>query len=207
MAASGPPAWGGSRDVAESAAHLAAKYGAFISSRKRSVSHPLSRSNPSSDHNEANRNAYALDMATRSGAPLAKAIAAHFGIAGYRTGNYLTYTIRRGGAMFRVQILWAVAGHYDHVHLGVRLTGGTYTYRPSDPLKGLSPRGREVARKLLYHRRMMAREKRSGMGRRFRKHLRWARFYKARMVVAWRLARGPKRRTIERVLKAKDGSL
>lgn len=113
-------AWGGSQAVAESCAHLAGRYGAWISSRKRAASHPLSRKNPGSDHNTANRTAYAIDFATRNGAPLAHAIARELGIGNYRTGTYTFYYVQRNNRTFRVQILWAVSGHYDHVHLGVR---------------------------------------------------------------------------------------
>lgn len=120
-------AWGGSQAVAESATPLAGKYGSFVTSRKRAANHPLSRANPGSDHNTANTTAYALDMATFRGAPLAYALARHFSIGGYRTGTYTNHYIRRGGATFRVQILWAVSGHFDHVHLGVRLVSGRYT--------------------------------------------------------------------------------
>jgi len=120
-------AWAGSQAVAETAAPLGARYNAWISSRKRSASDPLSRSNPGSDHNTANTTAYALDFATFNGAPLAHAIARHYGITNYRTGNYNFYYVRMGGATFRVQILWAVSGHFNHVHLGVRLVSGKFT--------------------------------------------------------------------------------
>lgn len=101
---------------------VAKKYGVPITSRKRAANHPLSIANPSSDHNAANRTADAIDLGTIDGAPVAYAIAHSLGITGYSTGNYNGYYIERAGKTFRVQILWAVSGHYDHVHVGVRLS-------------------------------------------------------------------------------------
>jgi hypothetical protein len=68
-----------------------------------------------------NTTAYAVDLGTFSGANLAHAIANALGISGYSTGNYNGYYITRCSKRFRVQILWAVSGHYNHVHVGVRL--------------------------------------------------------------------------------------
>lgn len=50
-----------------------------------------------------------------------------------------------------------------------------------DPYRFNTKVERALIHKLLYHRREMAREKRSGAGPRYRKHLKWARFYKARL--------------------------
>ena len=99
---------------------VAKKYGVPITSRKRAANHPLSIANPSSDHNRANRTADAIDLGTVDGSPVAYAIAHSLGISGYSTGNYNSYYIERAGKTFRIQILWAVSGHYDHVHVGVR---------------------------------------------------------------------------------------
>jgi hypothetical protein len=100
---------------------VARKFGAPATSRKRPADHPLSIGNPGSDHNEANTTADAIDFGTYSGDELARAIAAKLGINGYTTGTYGNYYIERAGKTFRVQILWAVEGHYDHVHVGIRL--------------------------------------------------------------------------------------
>jgi len=93
--------------------------------------------------------------------------------------------------------------HYNYVggFKGAAPKPKTYSY------PGLSARGRKVAEMLLYHRREMARQRRTGKGRKFRTHLRWARFYRARLVVAWRTSRGAKRATLTRVLKAKSGRI
>lgn len=83
----------------------------------------------------------------------------------------------------------------------------TYYTRHHNPLAALSKRGQEAARALLYHRRGMAKEKPSGMGPKFKTHLRWARWYKARLQAALVKATGAKRATIKRVLAATDGRL
>jgi hypothetical protein len=116
-----PQAWGGSQAAGERAVvENAQDYGAPITSRKRSVSDPLTQQNPDSDHSEANKNAYAWDIATFNGAELAHSIARDLDISGYSTGNYNGYTIKRPWGTFRTQILWAVQGHYNHVHVGIR---------------------------------------------------------------------------------------
>lgn len=116
---SGP--YAGSQSVGERAVvKVAEAFGAFISSRKRAASHPLSQSNPSSDHNEANENAYAWDIATFNGAPIAHQIAKELGISNYSTGNFNTYIVSCNGRNYRVQILWGVSVHFNHVHVGIR---------------------------------------------------------------------------------------
>ena len=146
MAPLGPPHWAGSREVAESVRpkRLALRHGAWISSRKRPPEHPLSQANPSSDHNEANRDAYAIDFATFTGKKLAHAIAHALGIQNYTTGNFNSYTIKVRGGVFRVQILWEVAGHFNHVHLGIKLTGGRYILPPKRPT--IRPRRKSYGR-------------------------------------------------------------
>jgi len=101
---------------------VARKYDAPITSRKRAANDPLTLANPGSDHNAAIRTADAIDLGTVDGSPLAFAIAHSLGITGYSTGNYNGYYIERAGNTYRVQILWAVSGHYDHVHVGVKLS-------------------------------------------------------------------------------------
>jgi hypothetical protein len=138
------------------------RYGAWISSRKRPSSHPLSEQNPSSDHNEANENAYAIDFATFNGSRLAHAIARKLGISNYSTGNFAGYTVQRGGATFRVQILWAVAGHFNHVHLGVRLLAGSYTH-PEPERPTMRPRRRSYGRHGRFLKRKLRRRGHKGL--------------------------------------------
>jgi hypothetical protein len=114
----GAPNWGGGQSVLErEAVPTLNNYGAWISSRKRTST----LGNPSSDHYVGNVCAYAVDAATTSGADDAHAVARKLGIGGFSTGNYNSYYISRCGKRFRIQILWAVSGHWDHVHVGCRL--------------------------------------------------------------------------------------
>lgn len=116
--------WGGGRRIInEEVIPVAQRFGVAVTSRKRAANDPLSISNPSSDHNKANTNADAVDLGTFSGADLAHAIARALGIKGYSVGNFNSYFIERHGVTYRVQILWAVEGHYDHVHVGIRREG------------------------------------------------------------------------------------
>jgi hypothetical protein len=115
---SGYPEWSGGRSICEyEVVPVATRYGVPVTSRKRTTT----LGNPSSDHYVGNTTAYAVDLGTFSGANLAHAIANALGISGYSTGNYNGYYITRCSKRFRVQILWAVSGHYNHVHVGVRL--------------------------------------------------------------------------------------
>lgn len=118
---SGTGDWAGTKSIAvNEVIPVAKRFGVPVTSRKRSASHPLSISNPSSDHNAANEDAYAVDFGTYDGSALAHAIAKNLGITGYSDGSYVGHYITRAGRTFRVQILWAVEGHYDHVHVGVK---------------------------------------------------------------------------------------
>ena len=118
---SGTGPWAGTKSIiTNEVLPVARRYGVPVTSRKRAADHPLSIANPSSDHNRANRDAFATDFGTVDGAPLAFAIAHALGITGYSTGNFVGYYIQRNGRAFRVQILWAVAGHFDHVHVGIK---------------------------------------------------------------------------------------
>lgn len=117
----GSPHWGGSDDIIRAETDpVAAAAGVPVTSRKRSASDPLTIANPGSDHSVLATLASAADYGTFNGSSLAYACARALGISGYSTGNYNGYTIYRAGAAFRVQILWAVSGHFDHVHVGIR---------------------------------------------------------------------------------------
>lgn len=117
----GSPHWGGSDDIIRGEVdRVAEQFGLSANSRKRSATDPLTISNPSSDHSVLATLASAGDYGTYNGSGFAYAVARELGISGYSTGNYNGYTIYRAGVAFRVQILWAVSGHYDHVHVGIR---------------------------------------------------------------------------------------
>ena len=118
---SGRGPWGGSQSIIDlEVIPVAEKYGLPVTSLKRAATHPLSVANPSSDHNEANTTAYAADFGTFDGAPAGYAIAKALGIRGWAPGSYTGHFIERSGRVFRVQILWGVAGHHDHLHVGIR---------------------------------------------------------------------------------------
>lgn len=114
----GPPHWGGARYVVEACWRAVGR--PSVSSMKRSRSHSLSRSNPASDHNEANRTAFAHDWPAygRRGDELATRAGQHFGVR--RIGSYASFHVRRAGRVFRCQLLWRVRGHHDHNHLGAK---------------------------------------------------------------------------------------
>lgn len=93
--------------------------GIKASNYKRTPEHNASiGGSPTSDHLTTNTRSYAADYGTTNGEPIARRIAKGLGIKNYTTGNYNHYIVKIGGRRFRVQILWAVPGHHDHVHFG-----------------------------------------------------------------------------------------
>ena len=76
---------------------------------------------PTSDHLTTNRNTYAVDYPTLSGAGAAAALARAMDAEGaYVYNGYGGATITVDGYRFRVQILWGAGiGHGDHVHVGI----------------------------------------------------------------------------------------
>jgi hypothetical protein len=107
--------WGGSRYFTNRAIEAAAGY--TVTSRKRAS---VLNGNTGSDHNIWNVTADAVDFGTFNGADLAHELADLFGIEGYSTGNFNSYFVTHNGHAYRIQILWAVEGHFNHVHLGAR---------------------------------------------------------------------------------------
>lgn len=73
-----------------------------------------------SDHWTGKKDAYATDYPTMNGEGPARELARALGIKGWRPGSYDTYNVKIGGRTFRTQILWAVPGHFDHVHVGLQ---------------------------------------------------------------------------------------
>lgn len=121
--------WGGAEVIVrEIVRPVASRHGLPLTSAKRDKDHPLSKSNPGSDHNTANPLAYAEDYGNSSGGNVpvaigdaaAHAIAKALGINNYKPGTYDHYHITVDGLQFRVQILWKVQGHWDHIHVGIR---------------------------------------------------------------------------------------
>ena len=113
--------WGGSQSIIDrEVIPVATQYGLPVTSTKRAADHPLTIANPSSDHSELSTEAYAADFGTFDGAPAGYAVAKALGIRGWAPGSYTGHFIERSGRVFRVQILWGVAGHHDHLHVGIR---------------------------------------------------------------------------------------
>lgn len=103
--------WQGSKNIVMHA------LGGQPATYKRAANHPLSISNPGSDHNTANKNAFAGDTTYGTGRVLAKRL----GIKNWKPGTYTRHIIAAaGGKKYSVQILENVEGHYDHTHIGVQ---------------------------------------------------------------------------------------
>lgn len=119
--ASGKGPYEGAKSVArEIEAVVERKRGECSGSEKRAATHPLSLSNPGSDHNEANRDAYAIDFLLVDDYEMATIIAAHFGVDW--AGDYSNFYVERGGRTFRVQLIAGTHGTGPHFHEGVRRT-------------------------------------------------------------------------------------
>ncbi len=115
--------WGGSANVANAAKRIAASMGIPVTSEKRNLAQTIAAgSSTSSDHYTGNKTAYAVDLGVSGarGDQLARAIARKYGIPLSNIGTFNGHVIRVGGANYRLQLLWRVAGHFDHVHLGIR---------------------------------------------------------------------------------------
>lgn len=118
---SGRGPWGGSKSIIDrEVIPVATSYGAPVTSTKRAANHPLTIANPDSDHSELATTAYAADFGTFDGAPIGYGVAKALGIVGWQPGSYTAHYIERAGRVFRVQILWGVSGHHDHLHVGIR---------------------------------------------------------------------------------------
>ena len=117
--APGEPAWGGCRFVIDEIVipelvedHVA------ITSRKRPASDPLSKSNPGSDHNEANTTSDAVDGAIANAHSLADEIGGELGVGDIVDSVQENFTIE--GIPFRVQIIAGTHGTGPHLHVGLR---------------------------------------------------------------------------------------
>lgn len=125
--------WGGSENIVKALIR-----GIQPTSLKRAANHPLSLSNPGSDHNAANRGAFAADMAAGDG--IFNMVARRAGIAA-RKGAWNIFPNRpvRG---YRTQLLWHApdGSHRDHNHLGVRKlrAGGIIPRYRAGGMAGLS---------------------------------------------------------------------
>jgi hypothetical protein len=109
--------WGGSENIVRG---LIAGLGA--ATFKRASGHRLSISNPGSDHNTANKGAFAADIGASGarGDRIFSTIAKRAGIPA-RKGSWNKFNGKPVGG-YRTQLLWHApdGSHKDHVHLGVR---------------------------------------------------------------------------------------
>lgn len=115
--------WGGSQGVSDRATAIAHSMGVPVTSTKRNLADTIRvGSNTGSDHYTGNTNAYAVDYGVSGarGTELARRIADAYGIPRSNIGTYNRHTITVDGQRYSVQLLWQVAGHYDHVHVGIR---------------------------------------------------------------------------------------
>lgn len=115
--------WGGSQGVANTAKRLAARMGVPVTSQKRSLADTVRvGSSTTSDHYVGNRTAFAVDFGVsgRRGEALARSIARAYGIPMSNLGTFNGSNIRVDGRTYRVQLLWRVPGHFQHVHVGIR---------------------------------------------------------------------------------------
>lgn len=77
---------------------------------------------PTSDHHISQIHSWACDLSikgiqvpTPQTEEAARRIASALGVPGWTGGNLIKYI-----SGYRIQVLWRVAGHFDHVHVGVR---------------------------------------------------------------------------------------
>jgi Transglycosylase SLT domain len=117
--------WDGSRKFALALAELGRPYGCLSTSEKRERKY--TDSGGISDHWIGSLDAYAVDIDSAActmhypggeADRTAEAIAAALGMPTH-TG---VVEVVRGA--YRFQLLWQTDGHYDHVHIGVKLIGG-----------------------------------------------------------------------------------
>jgi peptidoglycan hydrolase-like protein with peptidoglycan-binding domain len=115
--------WGGSQGVANTAKRIAAAMGAPVTSQKRNLADTIRvGSSTASDHYTGNTTAFAVDFGVSGsrGDELARRIAKAYGVSTGLIGTFNSAYINVKGVRYRVQILWRVAGHFDHVHVGIR---------------------------------------------------------------------------------------
>lgn len=113
----GSPHWGGSRYCVERTRFIAAKHGHPVTSTKR---WPPVNGNFGSWHNTSILDAWADDYGTFNGAQHAQEIRSFWGNHREASGTYETYLVQFEGRVYVKQTLWAVLGHFNHVHDGAR---------------------------------------------------------------------------------------
>jgi hypothetical protein len=114
-------AWGGAQAAAQQAKDIGLSMGFTVSSEKRSKTTSIG-SKSTSDHHVSQTNAFALDFPAEGqrGTELAQAIARAYGVPEEAIGTFEKYNFQYNDTTYRMQILWGVKDHFDHVHVGVR---------------------------------------------------------------------------------------
>jgi len=113
--APGAPGWGGTADIFDQFVHPFMRRRGLSIGGQKEPGHATG-----GDHDPNSRTSYACDYGTTSGAGAANALGQAMGRGGSSTGTFATFNIKVDGRSFRVQILWGVRDHYDHVHVGIR---------------------------------------------------------------------------------------
>lgn len=131
-----------------------------------------------------------------------------WGVAVDLAAQWMRTWIDQHGAKFGWRKTEAM-GEWWHVNY----VGGYVSAARADPLRALKGADKRAAQRLLYHRREMAREKRSGEGPRFRKQLKWARYWKGRVtkrmnnLYSRKYGGSATYRTLDRVMKTTSGRI
>lgn len=115
--------WGGTERVANAAKSIAQQMSIPVTSQKRNLADTQRvGSSTSSDHYTGNTNAFAVDFGVSGsrGTELARRIADQYGIPRSNIGTFNGHNVTINGERYRLQLLWQVSGHYDHVHLGIK---------------------------------------------------------------------------------------
>lgn len=110
--------FGGSRAVTDEVIRIVDNR-APVTSRKRAANHALSIGNPSSDHSGLNKLADAVDFGIAEAHALKNEISRKLG-GPAQLEDFGTFTTRRNGHSFRVQIIAGTHGTGPHLHVGVK---------------------------------------------------------------------------------------
>ena len=114
-ASAGAPHWGGARDFFDAFIYpIAKQYNQSPDYDDKEFGHAVG-----GDHDPTVTLAFAEDFPTFDGAAFANAVGRKLGRSS-NTGTYDFIYYKWQGHTWRVQILWGVANHFNHVHIGVR---------------------------------------------------------------------------------------
>lgn len=119
--APGPPSWGGAAYVFRQFIHPFMEERGLQPGAQKEDGH-----SEDGDHelDGTGTISYATDYGcadVASSTETAKAICRALGSDGSTIGTFGTFNVNIDGHVFRVQVLWHVEDHYDHIHVGLRL--------------------------------------------------------------------------------------